>query len=77
MAMGQRGREQQGPLWIPADQVAKGPGRPFYRKLNEVFAQRGFDRFTGRCTRVLPRPHRALMPRAFPCEHSLRRARFW
>ena len=38
MAMGQRGTQQQGQLWIPADQVAKGPGHPFYRKLNEVLA---------------------------------------
>ena len=38
MAMGKRGAEQQGQLWIPARQVAKGPGHPFYRKLNEVLA---------------------------------------
>ena len=25
-------------MWIPAHQVAKGPGHPFYRKLNEVLA---------------------------------------
>ena len=38
MAMGKRGTEQQGQLWIPTDQVAKGPGHPFYRKRNEVLA---------------------------------------
>jgi transposase len=45
MAMGKRGTERQGQLWIATDQVAKGPGHPFYRKLNEVLAQRGFDGF--------------------------------
>ena len=45
MAMGRRDGERQGQFWIPAEQVAKGPGHPFYRKLNEVFRQRGFDRF--------------------------------
>jgi len=45
MAMGRRTDEPQGQFWIPTDQVAKGPGHPFYRKLNELLAERGFDRF--------------------------------
>lgn len=53
MALGQRDGERQGEFWIPAEQVARGPGHPFYRKLNEIFAAgregpRGrvsFDRF--------------------------------
>ncbi len=45
MAMGRRNHESQGEFWIPAEKVARGPGHPFYRKLNEVFAQHGFDRF--------------------------------
>jgi transposase len=44
MALGRRDGEQQGQFWIATEQVAKGPGHPFYRKLNEVLAQRGFDR---------------------------------
>ena len=45
MAMGRRKKERQGAFWIPADEVVRGPGHPFYRKLNEVFEGRGFDRF--------------------------------
>ena len=45
MAMGRRSKERQGAFWIPADEVVGGPGHPFYRKLNEVFESRGFDRF--------------------------------
>lgn len=45
MAMGRRRKQGQGAFWIPADQVVGGPGHPFYRKLNEVFERRGFDRF--------------------------------
>lgn len=37
------GRQEQ--LWIPAHQLARGPGHPFYRKLNQVLAAQGFDRF--------------------------------
>lgn len=44
MALGRYDGEQQGQFWIPAEQVAQGPGHPFYRKLNEVFSARGFDR---------------------------------
>jgi len=45
MAMERRRKERQGAFWIATDQVMGGPGRPFYRKLNEVFESRGFDRF--------------------------------
>ena len=43
--MGRRDKDVQGEFWIPAEQVARGPGHPFYRKLNEIFAARDFDRF--------------------------------
>jgi transposase len=58
MALGRRDGQQQGQFWIPAEQVARGPGHPFYRKLNEVFAagregpsgRVSFDRFVeGAC----------------------------
>jgi transposase len=53
MALGRRDGEQQSQFWIPVEQVAKGPGHPFYRKFNEVLSAgrdgpRGcvsFDRF--------------------------------
>jgi len=45
MAMGKRRTERQAEIWIPADRVAKGPGHPFYARLNGILAKAGFDRF--------------------------------
>lgn len=43
MAMGRHAKEQQGTMWIPAAEVAPGPGHPFYQRLNEILDQHGFD----------------------------------
>ena len=52
MAMGRRKRERQKELWIAATDVPDGPGHPFYGKLNELLAQRGFDDFAeGLCAK--------------------------
>jgi transposase len=42
MAMGKR-RQRQEALFITADGLAKSPGHPFYRKLNELLAEAEFD----------------------------------
>src|SRR4029453_16649543 len=42
MALGRR-RSKQSEMFIPTAQLAKGPGHPFYTKLNEVLAEAGFD----------------------------------
>ena len=53
MAIGKRKAERQEELWIATAEVAAGPGRVFYTRLNELFAQAGFDRWVeGRCERV-------------------------
>jgi transposase len=44
MAIGKR-IPKQDELFIPAAQVATGPGHPFYAKLNTVLAEAGFDEF--------------------------------
>jgi transposase len=45
MAMGTRKqRERQEPLWYRAE-LAEAPGHPFYRRLNRVLEQAGFDRY--------------------------------
>jgi transposase len=45
MAMGTRKqRERQEELWYRRD-LAEAPGHPFYRRLNEVLEQAGFDEF--------------------------------
>jgi transposase len=45
MAMGKRRRQEQGTLWVPTAQLVRGPGHPFYKRLNEILAQQGFDSF--------------------------------
>jgi hypothetical protein len=44
MALGRR-KTKQAELFIPTAQLAKGPGHPFYTKLNAVLADAGFDSF--------------------------------
>lgn len=44
MTMGKQ-TEKQPELWIPTQSLPEAPGHPFYRKLNEVLASGGFDRF--------------------------------
>jgi hypothetical protein len=52
MSMGRRKRESQGRLWVEAGRVARGPAHPFYRRLNEILDQKGFDEFVeGECQR--------------------------
>ncbi len=52
MAMGtRRQRQRQEELWYRRD-LAEAPGHPFYRRLNEVLEQAGFDEFCeARCRR--------------------------
>ena len=44
MAMGKR-RAQQGELWVATQELPHSPGHPFYRKLNALLAEAGFDAF--------------------------------
>ena len=32
-------------MFLPAQSIARGPGHPFYTKLNAVLAEAGFDAF--------------------------------
>lgn len=43
MAMGRRRKERQGQLWVEAQRMSKGPGHPFYGRLNQILATSGFD----------------------------------
>src|SRR5437868_13264784 len=46
MAMGTRRRRQrQEQIWISHDEVVKGPGHPFYKKVNELLEEAKFDEF--------------------------------
>src|SRR5262245_56037115 len=42
MALGKR-QPRQRDLWVAAGDLAQSPGHPFYRKLNELLAEAGFD----------------------------------
>jgi len=44
MALGRR-VEQQRPLFVVADELPKSDGHPFYRRLNALLADAGFDRW--------------------------------
>ena len=52
MALGKRKDEQQ-EMWVATTSLPKSQGHVFYRKLNEVFAEAGFDRMAEK----LCRPH--------------------
>jgi len=45
MSMKRRGNERQADMWIAAGQVAVSPGNPFYKRLNTILIQNGFDAF--------------------------------
>jgi len=45
MAMGSRDSERQEQLWVARGSIPQAPGHPFYRRLNQLLAKYGFDRF--------------------------------
>jgi transposase len=52
MAMGKRQTDRQVEFWISATEMPSTPAHPFYRKLNEVLNDHGFDAFVAdRCQR--------------------------
>jgi transposase len=45
MAMGKRRRTEQEAIWIEARSLREAPGHPFYKRLNAVLMEHGFDPF--------------------------------
>lgn len=45
MGLGHFDQKDQQPLWITPQQLAKGPGHPFYERINRLFVELGFDDF--------------------------------
>ena len=43
MAMGKRRQQHQGELWVETARLARGPGHPFYRRLNQLLDKERFD----------------------------------
>jgi hypothetical protein len=48
MAIGKQKRERQETLWIPTGEIPAPPAHPFYRRLNTILTQNGFDDFVER-----------------------------
>lgn len=45
MALGHRNQEQQALFWIAAEELPRSEGHVFYRKLNQLLREAGFDEF--------------------------------
>src|SRR5207245_11414027 len=46
MSMGtRRQRQRQEPLWITHTDLARAPGHPFYKRLNQLLVEGKFDEF--------------------------------
>ena len=60
---GRQKSERQDALWVATDEIAKGPGHPFYTRLNAMFAKAGFDRWVEkRCQRFYAKEGRPGIP---------------
>jgi transposase len=45
MAMGKRKRDRQAAMWVAATELPTAASHPFYRRLNQLLRERGFDDF--------------------------------
>src|SRR5436190_8274804 len=45
MSMGKRTRERQPPMWVPIMDLPTATSHPFYRRLNQLLREHGFDDF--------------------------------
>jgi transposase len=51
MSMGKRKREQQPVMWITTTDLPTAASHPFYRRLNQLLREHGFDDFVdAQCT---------------------------
>jgi hypothetical protein len=45
MSMGKRKRERQPMMWVPTTELPTTVSHPFYRRLNQLLREHGFDDF--------------------------------
>jgi hypothetical protein len=45
MSMGKPSRDRQPPMWVTTTDLPTAASHPFYRRLNQVLRDEGFDRF--------------------------------
>jgi len=51
MAMGTRTRNRQPTMWVPTTDLPTAASHPFYRRLNQLLREHGFDDFAeAQCT---------------------------
>jgi hypothetical protein len=43
MSMGRRKRDRQATMWVPTTHLPTSASHPFYRRLNELLCEHGFD----------------------------------
>jgi transposase InsO family protein len=48
MAMGKRKRDRQPPIWVTITDLPTAASHPFYRRLNQLLREHGFDAFAER-----------------------------
>lgn len=65
MAMSEGEEVKQRELWIETDALVKAPGHPFYRRLNQILRQHGFDAHVcSRCEKFYAEKGRPSVPPA-------------
>jgi hypothetical protein len=45
MSMGKRKRDRQPTMWVPTTELLTAASHPFYRRLNHLLREHGFDDF--------------------------------
>jgi hypothetical protein len=45
MSMGKRKRDRQPTMWVATTHLPTAASHPFYRRLNDLLAEHGFDEF--------------------------------
>jgi hypothetical protein len=62
MSMGKRKRDRQPTMWVPTTELPTAASHPFYRRLNRLLREYGFDDFVeAQCSAFTPR-QRAVRP---------------
>jgi transposase len=65
MAISEGEQSRQREMWIETDALVKAPGHPFYRRLNQILREHGFDaHFCSLCEKFYAETERPSIPPA-------------
>jgi hypothetical protein len=56
VAMGKRTRDRQPTMWVPTTELPTAASHPFYRRLNQLLPEHGFDDFVEEHVELSDRP---------------------